>query len=110
MDAFFIDPLKVGTAVISQVEVDDDRISALLGLPSNARLERIDVGPEDWGCELVVAGPEHFEEVRRLGEFRIMKTDGSYRSVAGRGVVLGHEGAASQLMGILASSGVWVSA
>ncbi|MNV78548.1 hypothetical protein D3C71_1720440 [compost metagenome] len=118
MRAFLIDPLKVGDRVITQVDIDDSvgggglhpQLCALLCLDPGSTLERLDVGPEDWGCELVVAGAANRPSVRHLGEFRIMKSGGDYVSLPGRGVILGYEGAASQLMGILASSGMWVSA
>lgn len=111
MTEFLIDPLKTGSGVITQVTVEDDaQIAALLCVPDGAPLTRLPVGPESWDIELVVAPPQYREDVRRLGEFRIMKPDGSYISHPGRGVITGHAGAASQLMGLLASSGMWVSA
>lgn len=111
MKAFLIDPLKVGTSVVVQAELEEDAAyhsaMAFLTLPPTGDVERIDL---PGGAELVVAGPSHRDHVRRLGEFRIMKSTGDYRSLAGRGVVLGHDGEASDVLGMLASSGTWVSA
>lgn len=116
MKAFLIDPLKVGDRVVSQVTVDDtDPISDVRGLLCLTRSEPVEVlsvGTEALGCDLHVADPSVSSEVRRLGEFRVMKRAGDYRSVAGRGVVLDPSGVltAHDVLGILASSGVWVSA
>lgn len=110
MKAFLIDPLKARDQVVTQVDIDEAEIRSLLGIGADGAVEIITVGPASWNLELVVADPMYFQEVRRLGEFRIEKSSGDYRSVAGRGVILGHEGEASQLQGLLSSFGIWVSA
>lgn len=116
MKAFLIDPLKVGDRAVSPVTVDDhdpeSDVRGLLCLTRSEPVEALPVGPATMDCILHVADPSVSSEVRRLGEFRVMKRAGDYRSVAGRGVVLDPAGAlrVSDVLGLLASSGVWVSA
>lgn len=108
MKAFLIDPLRVGTRVVAEVDAPDPSlVRALLGIPPEADLEAVDV-PQSG--TLYFAGPSHSEGVRRLGEFRIRKLTGDHRSVAGRGVLVGFAGGAGEVLDLLASSGVWVAA